>query len=230
MRTWIATLSLCGTLLTLVVAGPPRAHAQQPSKSAAARERAGEAAEGSELTGGETGGGGSHGGSHDEGVPLKFKTDLALWSAITFVIFLFLLGRYAWGPLVAALDQREGKIRGDISAAEAARLKAEQMLAEHTKRMAQVQEEIRALLAEARKDAEGLKQDIIGQAQKEAQSAKERAVGEISRARDSALKDLFDVMAGEVARATRHVLGRSVTASDQDRLIDEALAQFPRRS
>jgi len=61
-------------------------------------------------------------------------------------------------------------------------------------------------------------------------AAKDRAVQEISRARDSALKDLFDVMATEVAHATQHVLGRSVNSSDQDRLIEEALTQFPRRS
>jgi F-type H+-transporting ATPase subunit b len=166
----------------------------------------------------------------EEGVPIKFKKDLALWSAVTFLIFLFLLGRFAWKPLVAALDAREGQIRGDISAAESARLKAEQMLAEHSKRMAQVQDEIREALAQGRRDAESLKQEIVGQAQKEAVAAKDRAVQEISRARDSALKDLFDVMATEVAHATQHVLGRSVNSSDQDRLIDEALAQFPRRS
>jgi F0F1-type ATP synthase membrane subunit b/b' len=96
--------------------------------------------------------------------------------------------------------------------------------------MAQVQDEIREALAQGRRDAESLKQEIVGQAQKEAVAAKDRAVQEISRARDSALKDLFDVMATEVAHATQHVLGRSVNSSDQDRLIDEALAQFPRRS
>jgi F-type H+-transporting ATPase subunit b len=167
---------------------------------------------------------------HEEGVPIKFKKDLALWSAVTFLIFLFLLGRFAWKPLIAALDEREGRIRSDISAAESARSKAEQMLAEHSKRMAQVHEEVREALAEARRNAEHLKQEIVGVAQKEAQAAKERAVQEISRARDAALKDLFDVMASEVAQATRHVLGRSVNSDDQDRLIDEALAQFPRRS
>jgi F-type H+-transporting ATPase subunit b len=166
----------------------------------------------------------------EEGVPIKFKKDLALWSAVTFLIFLFLLGRYAWKPLIAALDAREGQIRGDISAAESARLKAEQMLAEHSKRMAQVQDEIREALAQGRRDAENLKQEIVGQAQKEAVAAKDRAVQEISRARDSALKDLFDVVATEVAHATQHVLGRSVNSSDQDRLIEEALTQFPRRS
>jgi F-type H+-transporting ATPase subunit b len=231
MRTWISKISLWGAigLLTLVIANVSSAQtAKESPRSAAAKERALENAEAGEFTGGENTP--THGEPHETGVPLNFKADLAFWSGVTFVIFLFVLARFAWKPLITALDLREGKVRGDINAAEAARLKAEQMLAEHTKRMAQVQEEIRGLLAEARKDAEGLKQEIVGQAQKEAQAGRERAVQEIGRARDSALKDLFDVMANEVAQATQHVLGRSVNAADQDRLIEEALAQFPRRS
>jgi F-type H+-transporting ATPase subunit b len=215
MRTWIARFGVCVALgvSALIFAGPARVvHAAEPANQAeSAAEQASE-----EM--------------REEGVPIKFKKDLALWSAVTFLIFLYLLGRYAWKPLVSALDEREGKIRSDISAAESARLKAEQMLGEHSKRLAQVHDEMRELLAGARRDAEHMKQEVIGQAQKEAQAAKDRAVQEISRARDSALKDLFDVMANEVAQATRHVLGRSVNAADQDRLIDEALAQFPRRS
>lgn len=215
MRTWIARFGVCVALgvSALIFAGPARVvHAAEPANQAeSAAEQASE-----EM--------------REEGVPIKFKKDLALWSAVTFLIFLYLLGRYAWKPLVSALDEREGKIRSDISAAESARLKAEQMLGEHSKRLAQVHDEMRELLAGARRDAEHMKQEVIGQAQKEAQAAKDRAVQEISRARDSALQDLFDVMANEVAQATRHVLGRSVNAADQDRLIDEALAQFPRRS
>jgi F-type H+-transporting ATPase subunit b len=224
MRTWIANLGLWSALglLTLAIADVPRAAAKEPPSRAAAKAKQAEElnAEGGELTG----------EPHQEGVPLGFKADLAFWSGITFVIFLFVLARFAWKPLIAALDEREGRIRSDISAAESARLKAEQMLAEHSKRMAQVHEEVREALAEARRNAERLKQEIVGVAQKEAQAARERAVQEISRARDAALKDLFDVMASEVAQATRHVLGRSVNSDDQDRLIDEALAQFPRRS
>lgn len=165
---------------------------------------------------------------HQEGVPLQFKDDLALWSGITFVIFIILLGRFAWGPLIAALDKREGRIRDDIAAAESARIKAEQMLAAHAQTLAKVQDEVRAILTEGRRDAERLKQEIVTEAQREAEAAKKRAIHEIDRARDAALKDLFDVMASQVAQATEHVLGRSVSGADQDRLIDEALAQFPR--
>jgi F-type H+-transporting ATPase subunit b len=216
MRTSIARSSVFGALglsALLVICSARAVDAAGPGPVKAAEAAAEEARE--EI--------------HEEGVPLRFKKDLALWSAVTFLIFLYLLGRFAWKPLIAALDAREGQIRGDISAAESARLKAEQMLAEHSKRMSQVQDEVREALAAARRDAEHLKQEIVGVAQKEAQAAKDRAVHEISRARDSALKDLFDVMANEVAQATTHVLGRSVNSADQDRLIDEALTQFPRR-
>jgi F-type H+-transporting ATPase subunit b len=166
---------------------------------------------------------------HHEGVPLDPKADLAMWSGITFVLFVLILARYAWKPLIAALDKREARIHDDIAGAEAARVKAEHMLAEHAQQLAKVQDEVRAILAEGRRDAELAKQEIIGTAQKEAESAKQRALHEIGRARDAALKDLFDVMSSQVAQATEHVLGRSVSGADQDRLIEEALAQFPQR-
>jgi hypothetical protein len=92
MRTWIARLSVCGALGLLawisVSRAPARAAEPEPVKQveAAAHEASSEIKE--------------------EGVPLGFKADLALWSAVTFVIFLILLGRFAWKPLIHALDER----------------------------------------------------------------------------------------------------------------------------
>lgn len=195
-------------LIFMAANGGSRAAAQEPPRTSAAAPERQE--------------------PHEEGVPLKFKDDLALWSLVTFVLFVVLLARFAWKPLIVALDKREARIRDDIAAAEAARVKAEEMLAQHARTVAKVQDEVRAILAEGRRDAEHAKQEIVSQAQKEAEAAKQRALHEIGRARDAALKDLFEVMASQVAVATEHVLGRSVTGADQDRLIDEALAQFPR--
>ena len=163
------------------------------------------------------------------GSPIEWNQDLALWSLVTFVIFLFVLKKFAWGPLIAGLDQREARVRHDITSAETARLKAEELLAEHARKMASVQEEVREIFAQARRDAEHAKQEIVNEAQTEAEAAKKRALNEIGRARDAALNDLFDVMAAQVAHATEHVLGHSITGADQDRLIQEALAQFPGR-
>jgi F-type H+-transporting ATPase subunit b len=161
--------------------------------------------------------------------PLAWQADLSLWSAIVFLLFLLLLTRFAWKPLAAGLDARERRIRQDIEAAEQARVRAEAMLAEHSAKLDRVQDEVKAILAEARRDAEVARQNIISAAQAEADATKNRAIAEINRARDQALKELFDTMANGVAEATEHVLGRGLSEADQRRLIDEALEHFAQR-
>ena len=164
------------------------------------------------------------------GVPLSFEGDLAVWSAIVFIVFVIVLKTFAWKPLSDGLNKREEGIRKNIADAEAARVKAEQMLVEHQQKLDAVQDEVREIIAEARRDAEHTKQEIIDVAQKEAAAAKDRSIAEIERARDAALKELFDTMANQVADATEFVLGRSVSEQDQDRLIQEALSQFSQSS
>jgi F-type H+-transporting ATPase subunit b len=156
----------------------------------------------------------------------EFKSDLAIFTLVVFLLLLGILGKFAWGPIVAGLEKREAGIRQNIDDAEAARLKAEQMLAAHAEKLDQVQDEIREIIAEARRDAEHTKQDIVNTAQREAEVSRQRAIVEIERAKDAALKELFDTAAAQVADATEHVLSRSLNDDDQNRLIEEALSQF----
>jgi F-type H+-transporting ATPase subunit b len=158
--------------------------------------------------------------------PITWQTDLALWSLIVFVIFVAVLKKFAWQPLIMGLDRRESKIRHDIEAAESARVKSEQMLAEHASRMEKVEDEIREILAQARRDAENTRDERLAAADREVDEKLKRAVEEIELVRDKALQDLFAHMANTVAQATEHVLGRTLSDGDQDRLVDEALAGF----
>lgn len=208
---------------------------------AAEEGTAGKTAAQKEAGGHETGhqGGGSHGGnSHGEnshgggpkGVPLDFQRDLALWSLVVFLVFVFVLWKFAWGPLSQALDQRESRIAEDLTQAEQARLKAEQMLVEHQQKLDAVQDEVREIIAEARRDAEHTRQEIIETAQREAEASRQRAVADIERARDAALKELFDTLASQVTQATEYVIGRSLTEDDQKRLVEEALREISRQN
>ncbi|MBD3672046.1 MAG: F0F1 ATP synthase subunit B [Planctomycetaceae bacterium] len=167
-----------------------------------------------------------HGEEHPSGPPLSFRADLALWSFISFGLLILVLKTFAWGPLIDGLDNREAKFRNQLAEAEAARIQAEKMLKEHAAKLDAVQDEVKAIIDEARRDAEHTKNDIIEQAQKEAKATQDRAVHEIERSRDAALKELFDTMSSQVAAATEHVIGRSLDGDDQNRLIDEALSQF----
>ena len=76
---------------------------------------------------------------HHEGPPLGFRNDLPLWSLATFILFVWVLKRFAWGPIASGLDKRESNIRQDIADAEAARKGAEKMLADRALKLERVQ-------------------------------------------------------------------------------------------
>ncbi len=163
---------------------------------------------------------------HDTSVPLSAKPDLAVWSFITFLVFLAVLRKFAWSPLIGALDQREHKMKQALADAESARIKAEAMLADHAKKLEKVQDEVKEILAEARRDAEHTRQEIVATANKEAEATRKRAVEDIEHARDLAVKELFDFVSSNVISATEHVLGRALSDGDQNRLVQEALNQM----
>lgn len=172
----------------------------------------------------------NHAATHGDAQPspIDWSTDLALWSLIVFVIFVTILRVFAWTPLSSALNAREHKIKSDIAEAEAARVKAETMLAEYQSKLAAAQEEVLKTLAEARRDAEHTKQEIMAATEKEVTAMKQRALQEIQQTTDQALQEIFSHMAGTVASATEKVLGRALTDADQERLIGDALAGFSR--
>ncbi|RPI89299.1 MAG: ATP synthase F0 subunit B [Planctomycetaceae bacterium] len=175
----------------------------------------------------------AHGGEHGQPpgpmTATKQDADLALWTLITFGVFLVVLGKMAWKPLTEGLDKREAKIMGALSDAEAARVQSQKMLIEHQQKLDRVQDQVREILAEARRDADITKADIVATAQKESEAMRHRAVTDVERARDQALDELFEHMTRCVDQATQQVIGRSLSGEDHDRLIRESLQQFAHR-
>lgn len=166
------------------------------------------------------------GGHHEVALPMTWRTDLALFSLITFVVYVTVLKTGAWGQLAAGLNERERGIRQNIADAEANRVKSESLLKDYEQKLSKVQEEVRDILAEARRDADHTKQDIIMTAQKEAEATKQRAINEIERSKDQALAELFDFVSNNVIGATEQVLGRSLSSDDQNRLVTDALSKM----
>lgn len=165
-------------------------------------------------------------GSSKPSLPLNWKADLAIWSFVTFFVFLFVLQKMAWVPMKTALDQRENQIQGDITSAETLRLKAEGMLKEYETKLSKTQEEVQAILAEARRDAEHTKQEIVATAQREAEANRQRAIADIEQAKNTALTELFDVTSSNVVNLTERVLKRALSGEDQERLVRDAMADL----
>lgn len=165
---------------------------------------------------------------HDTSIPMNFQRDLALWSFITFLCFLFVMKKFAWAPMISGLDAREAGIRKAIAEAEEGRRKSIALLAEYDQKLKSAEQTVQGMIAEAKRDAERTGQDLVAAAQKEVNALRDRAKDDIRQARDSALAEVFDTMNSQVLLATEHVLGRSLNEGDQDRLVSEALAGISR--
>src|SRR5687768_17068004 len=105
---------------------------------------------------------------------LNPDTGLIIWTIITFACVLFVLGKFAWKPVLQALEAREEKIRQDIKAAEEARLASEKMRGDYEKQLAEVEARTRELLSQAQKDAQRLRDDMLKAAQDESARLSEK--------------------------------------------------------
>ena len=166
-------------------------------------------------------------GSESTGPDLfEWRVDLAIWTVIVFLGLYFVLRRWAWGPMIDALQKREQSIRNAIEDARKAREEAERLRGDFQHQLDNAHEQVRAILDEARRDAQHTGQDIVHQAQEEAQRIRERNVREIERARDQALKEIVERTADLVAESTRRIVQKTLTPADHQRLIEESLAEL----
>jgi F-type H+-transporting ATPase subunit b len=162
--------------------------------------------------------------------PAEVRTDLAIWSFVVFLILLALLWKFAWSPIASALEAREKHIHSEIAQAEQANAEAKRLSAEHEKKMAEVQNEVRAIIDEARRDAQHTQQEIMKQAQTEAQATRDRAVREIEQARDQALQELFHRAADAATEMASQIVQRSLNPQDHRDLVAKAMKELPSRN
>jgi F-type H+-transporting ATPase subunit b len=162
--------------------------------------------------------------------PLSFDPDLAIFTFGVFVILLVVLRKFAWGPIMGALERREHNIAEHISQAERNHEQARLLLADYEKRLAGAANEVRELLDEARRDAEHTKQSILAEARQGAEAEKARALRDIESATDAALETLATRSSQLAVDLAGKIVAAQLSKDDHARLIQEAVAKFPARS
>jgi F-type H+-transporting ATPase subunit b len=202
---WLAVLALCsGIFLT-------RPCVAQEGESEAAAEIVAHEAEEAES-----------GGPN----PLAVDPDLAIWTFVVFVVLFGLLSVLAWPQIAAALDERERKITDNIAAAEARLADAKRVVAEHEAKLAAAAGEVRALLEEARRDAEHTRKSIETKGHQAAQDELARAIREIERAKDGAIQELAQSSANVAVELARKVIREKLSPEEQKQIVREALGKL----
>jgi F-type H+-transporting ATPase subunit b len=165
---------------------------------------------------------------HDKGPPifLPIRIDLAIWTVVVFLLLLFVLSKYAWNPMLDALQKREENIHAAINEAKQAREEARQIQGQLASERAKIAEETRAAMDVARRDAQQLRDTMMAQAKADIQADRDRLHRELESAKDSALKEIWDQTAQLATLVSAKAIRRQLTPDDHRRLVDEALADL----
>jgi F-type H+-transporting ATPase subunit b len=160
-----------------------------------------------------------------EQAPSLLAGDLgnSFWTLVIFVVVLVVLGKFAWGPILSGLQNRETFIREALESAKRDRESAEARLKEYEQKLAASRAEATAIVEEGRRDAEVVKRRIEAAAKEEADKMIERAKREIQIATDTATKELYTLSAKLATQLAAQVIGRELSPQDHQRLISQAI-------
>ena len=147
-----------------------------------------------------------------------------------FVCLLIVLRFTAWKPIMAALKSREQAIRDSIEAAERARAEADRTTQELQAKMEEVQRQANQQLVQAKADAQKMAETIRVQAEAESAALKDRTIREINSAKQQALTEINAHAATLGTTVARKILKREVNTDDQQRLVDESLAELAKKN
>ncbi len=152
---------------------------------------------------------------------------LTLWTGITFLVLLVVLGKFAWGPIVKMLAERERTIRDAIDSAKKERAEAERMLAEQKESLVRAQREAAEIAKRNAQDVEKLRQELTDRARKEADelvaTARRQVAEEISKAKAELKAQVVDLAIDAAARLVKANLDDKA----QRALVEEYIAQLP---
>jgi F-type H+-transporting ATPase subunit b len=152
----------------------------------------------------------------------------AVAALVIFLVLLAILGRYAWGPIVAQLRRRDDDFQAKVEDAEKSQADADEIVTEYTQRMETVDEEAAGILDQAKRQAEIQTQELLDGARAEARQTVIRAEEDISVAADRTRRELQASTARMAAEIAGQILRKELTEQEHRRLVNEAAEQIAR--
>ena len=153
---------------------------------------------------------------------VRLDPGLFIWTILTFLILFFVLSKYAWRPLLAALESRE-TIRSSLEDAEKAKQELERLNAETETIISEARSEAQSIRLEAKSAGEKVKADIIAQAGKDAKKLLDENEKQIQVEKDRAINEIRQEVVGLTLTVAERVIRKNLSKEDNQKLIEGSL-------
>lgn len=156
-------------------------------------------------------------------------TGLNTWDILAtlffFTLLMVLLKKFAWGPLMGIMNEREQLVASEIEAAENSRIESQKLLDEQRELLKQARTEALAIVENAKKQGDVSREEIMTTAREEAARLKESAVREIETEKARAIAAVREEVVSLSVLAASKVLEKEVTEEDNRALIEATIAK-----
>jgi F-type H+-transporting ATPase subunit b len=157
---------------------------------------------------------------------IKVTPGLMIWTIVCFLIALYVLKRYAFGPIQGAIDARRERVRQSIEEADRAREEARTLLEEHRKLIGKAKADAEEILAEGRRVADSLRERVREETEADRQRRLEETKRQIEAETQRALEQIRAEVADLTLLATAKVTGKVLDRDDHRRLIEDAIGDL----
>jgi F-type H+-transporting ATPase subunit b len=158
---------------------------------------------------------------------LSVEPGLLIWTIIIFFILLLILKKYAWGPLLKSLNEREQSIKDSVEKAEYLKQEAEKILAQNKALLAKADEDARKVITEGKELAEKLRNEMVNKTNEDTSRMITQAKNEIEREKMAALNSLKDEIANLAVQAAGKIIDENLDAAKQKKLLDGFINKIP---
>jgi F-type H+-transporting ATPase subunit b len=157
---------------------------------------------------------------------VQLDPGLFIWTIATFLVLLTLLAKFAWKPLLQALDNRQQLIRKSLDDAQLAKQELERLQLESAQIVRAGRVEAEAIISRSRVDAERLREETRQKARAEAEVVLKNAERQIQLETERALQQIRREAVDLSVMIASKLIQRNLSREDNERLIEDALRQM----
>ncbi len=158
---------------------------------------------------------------------LRLEPGLMIWTIAIFFVLLVVLRKFAWKPLLAALDDREQNIKDALEQAQKTQRDTELVLAENQRRGDEALRKAEQIVEQARQEGEQVRRQVVGDAKAEAKRVTEQGLRRLEAEQRTAMAEIRAGAADLAIRAAGRLVAVSLTEQQQREIVDQFLAEVP---
>jgi F-type H+-transporting ATPase subunit b len=167
-----------------------------------------------------------HAESAGGGGLMSLQVNLMFWTLLIFVILYFILSKFAFGPITAAVEAREKALEDAIEGAKRDRDAAAALLAQHQAQIEAARGEAQKLIADGRAVSEKMRTDLLDQTRKEQQDMLERARRDIESEKEKAIAQLRREAVDLAISGASRVIEQNLESAKNRQLVESYLSSL----